>query len=152
MNGLRLAAVRVSAELMHEFFSPHAPGQWVRCDSGIPRDAEYVRSYYDNYGNCFVFVYTHPSFPLVPPDGPVGLALTPMFSAIHLNTPVTTDQTAMLNRAIAEQKQRLPVEKDLAPGTDFVTLEMYRVPKGAAGFTSQTSYPQDPDAPTIVGG
>lgn len=101
--GLRLGAVRVSAALMHHLIVAGRPGEWVRIEKGLPPDAEYTRSYYDNLENCFVFVYQHPNFPLTPPGCRVQPLAAPQFSTIHLTAPLDAKQVAMLNEMVVRQ-------------------------------------------------
>lgn len=104
-EGLRLACVRVTAELMYDLFGATPPGQWFRVEEGLPPDAEYVRSYYDDGRNEFVFVYTHPTFPLTPP-GHATARVTPMLSSIHLTLPFTADQRECIERCIVQQSRK----------------------------------------------
>jgi hypothetical protein len=84
MDGQHLGALRVSGELMRDMlFRPSPPGQWFRVDGGIPADAEFVRCYQDAEWNEFVFVYRHPSFPLVPPGERAPLLDPPRLSALY---------------------------------------------------------------------
>lgn len=106
MEGLRLGAVRVSAELMYDIFRASEPGHWFRVERGLPPDAEYVRSYYDDERNQFVFVYAHPSFPLTRPGELVRFLDPPQISALHLTLPLMADTVGFLEGLIAKQSAR----------------------------------------------
>jgi hypothetical protein len=106
MEGLRLGAVRVSGELMYDLFRASEPGHWFRVEQGLPADAEYVRSYYeDSPSNCFVFVYTHPSFPLTRPGELVRFVDPPQLSALHLSVPLAADTAGFIEGLITEQSK-----------------------------------------------
>jgi hypothetical protein len=65
----RLARVGVSFELMLDIMREDfdITGR-IQCTNGIPKDAEYVRSYIGD-NDVVYFVFSHPAFaPLVPGD------------------------------------------------------------------------------------
>lgn len=105
MDGLRLGAVRVSAELMYQLFRASRPGEWFRVDKGLPTDVEYVRSYYDDRANHFVFVYTHPTFPLTRPGELVVTLPDVTVSALHLTSPLDSTQCEVVERLINAQSR-----------------------------------------------
>lgn len=93
LPGPRHAALRVSGELMRDhLFRDSPPGMWFRTTRGIPADAESVRAWYDPERDEFVFVYAHPSFPVVYPGDVVGRLDPPMYSRLD----VSDDDLALL--------------------------------------------------------
>lgn len=105
-EGLRLGAVRVTAELMYDLFRASPPGQWFRVEDGLPPDALYVRSYYDDRANEFVFIYTHPTFPLTPPGCVVSNVSPPRLSSLQLTLPFTPAQRECIEGLILRQSQK----------------------------------------------
>lgn len=104
MDEQHLGAIRVSGELMRDhIFRTMVPGMWVRCESGLPDGAEFVRGYEDPAHNYFVFVYRHPSFPICRPGDPVTFLDVPQMSSIHLTLPLQPDTCQMLTALIGAQ-------------------------------------------------
>ena len=115
-DGQRLGALRVSGELMRDhLFRATTPGVWIRTESGIPHDAEFVRCYEDMERNEFVFIYRHPSFPLVRPGERTPNLDAPQLSQLHLTLPLQPDTPEFLAGLIAQQVERGPPAGPDAP-------------------------------------